>query len=228
MNDNAARNEAATIAAELGRKMIPDGLAIGTAGNLSCRVGDEVMISPSSIPYETIEPEDLWVLDLDGSVRRAGTGAVSSETPLHLAVYATTDARAVVHTHSPEVVAVSASCDELPAIHYAIVRLGGAVPVVGYERFGSQSLASGVAGALRDRSAAILQNHGAVTCGRHLEDAYEKALLLEWLARTYRLARQHGEPRILSTEELEEVRAEAARRRYAQTQAQARAQEAPQ
>jgi L-fuculose-phosphate aldolase len=93
------------------------------------------------------------------------------------------------------------------------------VPVVTYRRFGSDSLAAGVQAALcdpaRPRSAAILQNHGAVTYGSSLRDAYDKALMLEWLARVYRTALQIGQPRILTTADLDEVTAEAARRRYA-------------
>lgn len=208
--------------AEYGRRLITDGLAYGTAGNLSCRVGDHVVISPTSIPYEDVEPDDLWVLSLDGDVVRAGTAGPSSETPFHLAIYAATKAAAVAHTHSAEVVAVSATLEFLPAIHYSIARLGGPVPVVTYRRFGSDTLAAGIQAALcdldRPRSAAILQNHGAVTYGSSLMEAYDKALMLEWLARAYRLALQIGEPRILTTEELDEVTAEARRRRYAMAQ----------
>jgi L-fuculose-phosphate aldolase len=208
--------------AEYGRRLITDGLAYGTAGNLSCRVGDHVVISPTSIPYEDVEPDDLWVLSLDGSVVRDGTAGPSSETPFHLAIYAATKAAAVVHTHSAEVVALSATLEYLPAIHYSIARLGGPVPVVTYRRFGSDTLAAGIQAAMcdldRPRSAAILQNHGAVTYGSSLMEAYDKALMLEWLARAYRLALQYGEPRILTTEELDEVTAEARRRRYAMAQ----------
>jgi L-fuculose-phosphate aldolase len=138
----------------------------------------------------------------------------SSETPMHLAIYAATAAAAVVHTHSPEVIALSASRPELPAIHYAITGLGGPVRVAPYVRFGSAGLAAAAVGALDGRTAVILRNHGAVTYGRDLAQAYDRALLLEWLARTYRMALSYGEPVTLSAAELDEVTAETRRRRY--------------
>ena len=97
------------------------------------------------------------------------------------------------------------TADELPAVHYAIADLGGPVRVVPYHRFGSDALADAAASVLSSRPAAILQNHGAVTTGPTLTAAYERARLLEWLARVYRLARSQGLPRILSADELAEV-----------------------
>jgi L-fuculose-phosphate aldolase len=119
-----------------------------------------------------------------------------------------------VHTHSAEVIALSAANDELPAVHYAIAGLGGPIRVAGYTRFGSAGLAEAAVAALADRSAAILENHGAICYGRTLSEAYDRALLLEWLARVFRLACSYGEPHILTQAELDEVSAEARRRRY--------------
>lgn len=124
---------------------------------------------------------------------------------MHLAIYAVTRAQAVVHTHSPEVIALSAVSDELPAIHYAIADLGGPVRVAKYYRFGSDELASAAVAALEGRRAAILANHGAVTYGATLAQAYDRALLLEWLAKVYRLAIAGGTPRALSPAGLAEV-----------------------
>ncbi|MBX6353754.1 MAG: class II aldolase/adducin family protein [Thermoflavifilum sp.] len=200
-----AFGEAAGLLVQFARRTVADGLTVGTSGNLSCRVGEYVAITPSRIPYDRMRPEDCCLLRLDGSVV-LGDHAPSSETPLHLAIYASTRAGAVVHTHSPEVVALSAACSELPAIHYAIVALGGPVPVVPYTLFGTQELASRVVAALEGRRAAVMQNHGAVTYGRSLPDAYERAVLLEWLAGVYRRALQFGPPRILSDAELADVR----------------------
>ena len=196
-------------------RLLDDGLAVGSAGNMSVRAADVVAITPSGVSYAEMQPEDVCVVALDGREHREGNRETpSSETPMHLAIYAATRAGAVVHTHSPEVVALSASRPELPAIHYAITGLGGPVRVAPYVRFGSAALAEAAVGALDGRSAVILRNHGAVTYGRDLAQAYDRALLLEWLARTYRLALSYGEPATLSAAELNEVTAESRRRRY--------------
>ena len=194
-------------------RLVADGLAVGAAGNLSARVGDLIAITPSGIGYDELTPADICVVTLAGDEVEAAE-TPSSELPMHLAVYAATDARAVVHTHSAEVVALSATCTELPAVHYAITSLGGPVRVASYVRFGSARLAGVAVTALAGRQAAILQNHGAICYGATLPVAYDRAVLLEWLARVYRLARGHGDPRILSQAELDEVSAEARRRRY--------------
>ena len=194
-------------------RLVADGLAVGAAGNLSVRVGDVIAITPSGISYSELAAADICVVTLDGGEVEAAE-TPSSELPMHLAVYAGTSARAIVHTHSAEVVALSASATELPAVHYAITGLGGPVRVAGYVRFGSAGLADAAVAALAGRQAAILQNHGAICYGATLPGAYDRAVLLEWLASVYRLARCYGDPRILSQAELDEVSAEARRRRY--------------
>lgn len=218
-----------------GIRLLEDGLAIGTAGNLSLRVGGTLLITPSGVGYRDVIPDDICAVSMPGAAAGPGPAGsappgsegtsgyrvtpgaaynVSSELLLHLAVYAATDAGAVVHTHSPEAVALSAVYDELPAIHYAITELGGPVRVAGYERFGSGRLAQVAAAALAGRRAVILRNHGAVSYGTTLAQAYDRALLLEWLAHVYRMACTFGEPRLLSAADLDEVTAEMRRRRY--------------
>jgi L-fuculose-phosphate aldolase len=206
---SAAREELG----ETGRRLISEGLALGTSGNLSVRVGDVIAITPSSIPYVDVTLDDICVMSLEGE-QIHGQAKVSSEWPMHLSIYRSTDARAVVHTHSAEVVALSLVKEELPAVHYNIVSLGGAVPVVGYSRFGTNDLADRCEAEMKVHHAVILQNHGAVIRGATLAQAFDRALLLEWLARVYRLSLSYGNPRILSREELAEVEAEVRRRRY--------------
>ena len=194
------------------RRLTADGLVVGTAGNISIRLGDEIVITPTSIPYERIERDDLCVLGVDGRRRP------SSETRLHTRIYETTDAAAVVHTHSPFATTLACVVDVLPAIHYSIHRFGGdTIPVVEYELFGSRALADRVALAVRDRRGVLLRNHGAVTYGSSLREAYDLTVQLEWLARIYWQAKQLGEPRLLSAAAIADVAAEAQRRRYAPT-----------
>lgn len=202
-----------------GARLVADGLAVGAAGNLSVRVHDLIAITPSGIGYDELAPSDICVVTLAGDEVEAPE-TPSTELPMHVAVYAATDAHAVVHTHSAEVVALSATCTELPAVHYAITNLGGPVRVASYVRFGSAGLADAAVAALAERQAAILQNHGAICYGATLPAAYDRALLLEWLVRVYRLARDYGEPRILSQAELDEVSVEARRRRYGERRSQ--------
>jgi L-fuculose-phosphate aldolase len=201
-----------------GERLLSDGLSVGSAGNLSVRAGDTVAITPSGIAYQDMRAADICLVTPSGDQlggSHAGRPVTpSSETPMHLAIYAATSAAAVVHTHSPEVVALSASRQELPAIHYAITALGGPVRVAPYQRFGSGQLAAAAVAALDGRRAVILRNHGAVSYGADLAQAYHRALLLEWLARAYRLALTYGEPEVLSEAELDEVAAESRRRRY--------------
>ena len=196
-------------------RLLADGLAVGSAGNISVRLGGIVAITPSGISYAEMRPEDICLIAPDGT--GLAEGSRKRRPPRRRCTWRSTrrpKRRAVVHTHSPEVIALSASRRELPAIHYAITGLGGPVRVAPYRTFGSAELAAAAVDALHGRSAVILRNHGAVTYGRDLAQAYDRALLLEWLARTYRMALSYGEPATLSAAELDEVTAETRRRRY--------------
>jgi L-fuculose-phosphate aldolase len=195
--------EARALLVDYGHRLIRDRLTVGTAGNLSLLVDDVLAITPSGVPYERTAAADIVLVDADGTVRE---GKPSSELPLHRAIYAGTDAGAVVHTHSPYATALATVFeDELPPIHYTTAILGGPVPVVPYSTYGTQELADACREALRDRSAALLQSHGVVAYGDSLESAYERAQLVEWLAEVYTHACRVGEPRLFDPAELERV-----------------------
>ncbi len=182
----------------------PDGLVVGTAGNLSIRSDDLVAITPSSVDYDALDAGLICVVGLDGEIVEAAR-APSSELPMHLAVYGATDAAAIVHTHAPYATTLATVVDELPAIHYMIAELGGPVRVAPYATFGSDELAASVMDALDGRSAVLLGSHGTLTIGDSLEQAYWRSVLLEWLAALYYRAMQLGEPRLLPGEEIERV-----------------------
>src|SRR4051812_43162856 len=194
------------------RTLASRGLVIGTAGNLSVRAGDQVVVTPTGCTFEGVAPEDMSVVELDGEVVE---GAPTSELGLHLGVYRAMDwAGAVVHTHSPMATAVGCVVDELPPIHYAMLALGGSVRVAPYATFGTDELHHHVLAALDGRTAALMRNHGTLNCAADVEAAIEGALLLEWACDLYWHAAQIGEPSVLTEEQLRDVAAQVQRLNY--------------
>lgn len=186
--------------------LLNTGLVVNTSGNVSVRVDDHIVITPSGHSYENLEAEDILILDLDGNPVD-GDLLPSSETPLHLSIYASDEnIHAIVHTHSVYATAVSTLVRELPAIHYQIADLGGPVPVAPYQTFGTPELATSVTNAIQGHAAALMQNHGAVTVAETVEKALNRSVTLEWLSRLYLIATQSGSPSLIDDEELTRVK----------------------
>jgi L-fuculose-phosphate aldolase len=187
------------------RQLADQGLALATAGNLSIRVGDRVAITGSGARLATITRDDVSVIDLDGT-HLSGIRSPSSEIALHLGIYRSFAAGAVVHTHPPVASSLSALIDEIPVVHYQMMWLGGSIRVAPYATFGTELLASLVLDALEDRTAALLAHHGAVTYGADLAEAVERTLLLEWACGVYwRAATLGGPPRTLTEDDQQAV-----------------------
>lgn len=188
------------------RRTVSDGLVVGTSGNVSVRVGETVLVTPSGVPYDRLTPDDVTGVDLTGR-QVLGTLVPTSELPLHLAVYRTTGARAVVHTHAVHATAVSTLVDELPLIHYMAAALGGPVRVAPYATYGTDELAGNMLRALEDRTGCLLQNHGTVTHGTTLDQAYDRTAQLEWMCRLWLTASSvpGRSPHLLSAGHLAEV-----------------------
>lgn len=199
---------------EFARRMARDGLVTGTSGNISRRSGPVIAITPRNRAYDTMSAEDVSLVDLAGRPLD-GTRPASTETPMHLAIYRAFDPGAIVHTHSPFATVIGTVDDELPAVHYLIVTLGGPVRVAPYHVFGSVELGEAAIAAGEGRSAVILGTHGAITWGADLAQAYQRSVTLEWLAALYWRARQVGSPRILTAVELAEVAGQLDRLGYA-------------
>ena len=189
------------------RRMVDTGLVVNTSGNVSVRVGDTVVITPSGIAYDTMTAGDVCLVALATGDAEADMLFPSSELPLHLAVYRANRAAAIVHTHSLYATALTTVRDRLPAIHYQIVDLGGVVPVLPYATFGSPELAKLVADGLDGRTAVLMKNHGATTIGPDLPRALARAISLEWIAQLYHQASLLGEPALLDDAELARVAA---------------------
>ncbi|QBI18627.1 class II aldolase/adducin family protein [Egibacter rhizosphaerae] len=186
------------------QRLVPDDLAVGTSGNLSVRLGDEILITPGGMPYDGMTPADIVRIDERGAPADPRRRP-SSELPMHRLAYEVSGAGAVVHTHSSYATAVACALDELPAVHYLLAAVGGTVPVVPYATFGSDELAHHMARGLAGRRAVLLGNHGVLTVGATLEEAYGHAVTVEWCAALYHRASQLGSPRILDDAEIEHV-----------------------
>jgi L-fuculose-phosphate aldolase len=188
------------------RRTVSDGLVVGTSGNVSVRVGDTVLVTPSGVPYDRLGPADVTGVDLTGR-QVIGTLTPTSELPMHLAVYHRTDARAVVHTHAVHATAVSVLVTELPCVHYMAAALGGPVRVAPYATYGTEELAENTLRALAGRTGCLLQNHGTLTYGTTLDQAYDRTAQLEWMCRLWLTASSvpGREPTLLTEEQLAEV-----------------------
>lgn len=177
----------------------------GTAGNLSLRHGEGMLITPTGIPPRELGPEQIVEMDLEGNWE--GRWKPSSEWAIHSRLYQTTSAGAVVHAHPDNCVALAALRRPMPPFHYMIAGFGGnVIPCAPYACFGTPALAETVVAAMGTTyNACLMSNHGIVTTGRDLASALARAEKLEMLARQYLLACAAGEPVLLSEEELTEV-----------------------
>ncbi|MGW0579864.1 class II aldolase/adducin family protein [Streptomyces sp. NPDC002920] len=189
------------------RRTVTDGLVVGTSGNVSVRVGDTVLVTPSGVPYDRLTPADVTGVDLTTGRQVLGGLTPTSELPMHLAVYRATDAGAVVHTHAVHATAVSVLVDELPTVHYMAGALGGPVRVAPYALYGTEELARNTLRALADRTGCLLRNHGTLTYGTTLDEAYDRTAQLEWMCRLWLTASSVPglKPALLTEEQVAEA-----------------------
>lgn len=211
MKQQDLREEVARVA----RRMIESGLVAGTSGNVSARTPHgEVLITPSGLAYETLEPEDVVLVDLDKNVRE-GSLEPSRETPIHTGIYRSRpEVGAVVHTHARYATTLACLGWEIPPVHYmlAVLSQDGRVPLAPYATYGTEELAGVACEALGEaRNACLLQNHGAITVGKSPEEALSRTVVLEEMALIYYQARLTGEPIILTPEQVNEVAAKISR-----------------
>ena len=168
------------------RKMWEAGLVVGSAGNVSRRLGaGRIAVTPSAVPYETMTAGQIVIVRLaDGS---AESGTPSYELPMHLAIYRSMpNVGAIVHTHAPYVTALSVLRRPLPpVIDEMLLYLGGTIEVADYAFTGTDAVGTNVVRALGDRNAVLLANHGNVCVGRDLAQAMHVALTMESCAQVY-------------------------------------------
>jgi L-fuculose-phosphate aldolase len=176
------------------KAMLAQGLVEGTSGNISGRLADgTVCLTPSSVAYDTMTLEDLVTVDLDGQVL-SGTRSPTTEKDLHLSVLRRyPELGSVIHTHAVYATMFALAHEPIPAvIEEVVVYVGGDVPCCEYKGTGSRELGEEVAANLGDRGAALLANHGLVTCAATPEKALHHAGLVERTAKIIWGARSMG------------------------------------
>ena len=191
---------------DYGKKLSLEGLCPGTSGNLSVYDPDSgfMAITPSGLNYFETCPEDIVITDLSGNIADGGRRP-SSELNLHAAFYrAKPEARSVVHTHSVFCTTLGILGEPVRAVHFMIGAANSReIPLAPYVTFGTQALAETAVRFCGGSKAVLLANHGLVTCGGSLADAFELAVTLEYVAQLQYRARCAGSPNVLDDEQID-------------------------
>jgi L-ribulose-5-phosphate 4-epimerase len=176
-----------------------------TGGNVSGRDPETgyVVIKPSGVKYEDLQPEQLIVLDVNGKVLE-GDLKPSSDTASHLYIYRQRpDVNGVVHTHSPYATAFAAIGKPIPVYLTAIAdEFGGPIPCGGFALIGSEAIGKVVVESIGNSPAVLLKNHGVFTIGKNAETAVKAAVMVEDVARAVWLALQLGRPDEIPAEDV--------------------------
>ncbi len=188
-------------------QMNQSGINQGTSGNISLRHEDGMLITPTSTPYETMQPEQIVFMKLDGAFD--ARQRPSSEWRFHRDILkARPEVNAVVHAHPPYATILAIMGLSIPPVHYMIACAGGdTIRCSPYATFGTQELSQHAVTALEDRSACLLAHHGMIAIGPSLSRAMWLAVEVETLARQYHGCLQIGTPPLMPKEEIENVRA---------------------
>ena len=182
-------------------------LMAGTSGNLSALCSDnKLVITPSGYDYMKMTTHDIMVIDLEGNILE-GKHRPSSEWPMHAYIYKhMPEVRAVVHTHSPYATAFSVINQPVPlALVEMVFFIGGDIPVAPLATQGTVEVGQGVVKALAGRGACLMQNHGAVSIGKDLAQAYLRTEYAEDAAKICHMAKSIGTPTIIPNAMVQEM-----------------------
>lgn len=200
--------EARQLIVEIGRRMYAKNFVAANDGNISCKVDDEtVWTTPTGVSKGFMSEDELVKMRLDGKIISQGNLPPSSEAKMHLRIYTErADVVAVCHAHPPVATSFAIAGLALEAATYpaALVTLG-TVPCVPYEVPGSQALADSIAPYVRDHNALLLANHGAVTWGTSLIDAWYKMEATEHYATIIMYGKIIGKANVLSRAQTDEL-----------------------
>jgi len=188
------------------RRMNTLGINQGRAGNISCRVASGLLVTPSGLDYDAMQPDDIVLMDADGGVRD-GQLRPSSEWRFHCDILrARPEVGAVVHTHAMFATVLACHRREIPPFHYMVAVAGGdSIRCAPYATFGTQELSEYALTALDGRRACLLANHGMIALGETLDGALALAVEVETLASQYCRVLALGEPVLLPAREMETI-----------------------
>jgi len=192
---------------EIGKRLAERGLIAGSDGNISVRLdGNRILITPSGRAKGRLTENELAVTDLDGRQIK-GDCPASSESPMHLFVYRNRpEVTACIHSHAPYATACAVSGMGLPAnVLPEVVLFVGDIPLTDYAAAGTEAVPESLAPFIEKNNSFLLRNHGLLTIGRTLEEAYNRHETVEHYARIIHLARQQGQVNTLPAEEIERL-----------------------
>jgi L-fuculose-phosphate aldolase len=192
---------------EIGRRVYAKGFAAANDGNITCRLDTErVLCTPTRVSKGFMKPDDLCIVDLEGK-QLAGRRKRSSEILLHLAILkARPDIRSCVHCHPPHATAFAVAHEPIPKCVLPEFEVFlGEVAISPYETPGTQAFAETVLPYVKDTDTILLANHGTITYGSDLEDAYFKTEIIDAYCRILLLAKQLGNVSYYSDEKAAEL-----------------------
>ena len=200
-DDNGLREDMVAVC----RRMNASGINQGTAGNVSVRNPKGFLVTPTSLPYDMMRPNDLVQMYFDGSYE--GERRPSSEWRFHRDILASRqDIDCVLHCHSVYATTLAVHHKTIPSFHYMTGVAGGTtIRCARYATFGTQALSDAAIEALQDRLACLLGQHGQISLGKTPAAALALAIEVETLSRLYVQALTLGEPPILDEEEMARV-----------------------
>ena len=175
------------------------------SGNISIRYKNGFLITPSGQKYSSLKVKDIVFVNLKGEFNNKQKP--SSEWRFHQDIYISkTNAKAIVHSHSTNATALSTHNKKIPSFHYMVALAGGSdIKCAKYATYGTRELSKNILKALKNRFACLIANHGQITFGSSLAEAFELAEEVDNLAKQYIKALLLGRPKLLSLNEMKKV-----------------------
>lgn len=193
---------------EYAKKAYHEKLMAGTSGNMSIydRESGLMVITPSSVDYETMQLDDIMVITLDGEIVE-GVHRPSSEWRMHAVMYREKpEVNSVVHTHSPFATSYAVSHENIPVILVEMIPfLGGDIGIADFAFPGTPNVGENALNALKERNGCLLANHGVLAVGPSLEKAYIRAVYIEDAARIYHYAKGNGQVILVSEKDIQTI-----------------------